>query len=468
VSNCPIPRSRAASIRFASTRALSSLVAPALALVLTAMPQAAFAQTSDQAPQPTPNTVADTQQQLEVPYGLTGDWGGVRSDLHDDGIDISFDILSEVATNLSGGARRDATQTSGFTLGTTIDTQKLFGLKGGTFQATFTKRQGPALIYRAGLNTLMPAQEIYARGQTYRITDFWYKQKLGEVADIKLGRMTMGEDFAVLPCDFQNLSFCGNPVGNLVGNYWYNGPISQWAGVLRVHPGAFSFMVGVYEYNPRNLQQDFTLSHHGPKGVTIPVEAGWKPRLGPRGLPGSYRVGFWYNTDHAPDLLEGEDGLPFALTGADPMRRHGRYGAYVELQQQLTGTFVETAANGPKTTHGLSIFVNFTQADRRTTRTDSQAALWLVYAGPLKARPSDDMGFGVARTNVNGRAARAEALATPGSEAPDSEYTAEIYYGIHFKPWLVVRPNFQYVVNPGGYHKANDIAVLGLKSAITF
>jgi porin len=430
-------------------------------------PVAASAQVSQTAPQPTPAKTGDTQQQLEQPEGLTGDWGGLRTRLRDRGIDISLGIISEVAANVSGGARHDVTQVSGFALGAALDTGKLFGLQGGTFQAILTKRQGPALINRARLNTLMPTQEIYARGQTYRLSDFWYRQRLGAGADLKIGRMTMGEDFATLPCDFMNLTFCGNPVGNLVGNYWYNGPISQWAGRLRMRPGAFSLMVGIYEYNPNNLKQSVALSHGGAKGVTVPIEAGWMPRLGPRRLPGSYRVGAWYNSGDGDDLLTGADGRPFAATGLDPVRRRGRYGAYVLLQQQLTGSYVEDGANGARTTQGLSIFANYTQADRRTTRTDGQLAFWLVDAGPFAARPSDDLGIGIGRTNVNSRAAEAEGLLTPGSERPHAEYTAELYYGVHVLPGLMVRPNVQYIVDPGGYRGASDVVVLGLKTAIT-
>lgn len=437
----------------------------ALALV---MPGIAAAQVSQTAPQPSPAQTGDTQQQLEQDPGLTGDWGGARTRWRDRGIDITFGIISEVASNVSGGARKDITQVSGFALGAALDTDKLFGLPGGTFQAVFTKRQGPALINRAELNTLMPAQEIYARGQTYRVTDFWYQQRLGGGTDLKVGRMTMGEDFATLPCDFMNLTFCGNPVGNLVGNYWYNGPISQWGARIRVKQGAFSFLAGVYEFNPHNLEEDFAFSHGGAKGVTVPVEAGWMPRIGPHGLPGSLRIGGWYNTNRGDDLLTGVDGRPFAQTGLDPARRRGRYGGYILVQQQLTGTFVDDGANGLRTTKGLSVFANITQADRRTTRTDNQAAVFLVYAAPFAGRPKDDIGIGVGRTDVNVRAADSEELMTPGSDRPHDEYSSEVYYSVHLLPGLIVRPNVQYIVDPGGYRHVTDIVVLGLKTAVTF
>lgn len=428
----------------------------------------ALAQTSQQAPEVVSNQTADTQQQLEPAPRMTGDWGGLRTRLFDRGIDISFGALSEAGGNVSGGRSHEATQVSGFALGATLDMQKLAGLKGGTFQATFTKRQGPALLDRAGLNTLQPPQEIYARGQTYRLTDFWYTQQVGKVTDVKVGRMTMGEDFATLPCDFMNLTFCGNPVGNLVGTYWYNGPISQWAGRVRVKPGDFSFMAGVYEYNPNNLKEDIALNHGGAKGVTAPIEAGWMPHLGPNGLPGSYRIGFWYSTARGDDVLTGVDRRPFAITGLDPLDHKSRYGGYILLQQQLTGSYVDDGANGAKTTHGLSAFLNLTQTDRTTTRTDSQIAFWLVYAGPIASRPHDDMGIAVGRTHVNTRASLSEILAAPGSERPNAEYTSELYYSINLRPWLVLRPNVQYIVDPGGYASATDVVVFGLKSALTF
>jgi porin len=45
------------------------------------------------------------------------------------------------------------TETAQLAFGTTIDTEKLLGLKGGTFQATVTFRRGDNLVANAGLGT---------------------------------------------------------------------------------------------------------------------------------------------------------------------------------------------------------------------------------------------------------------------------------------------------------------------------
>ena len=50
-------------------------------------------------------------------------------------------------------------------------------------------------------------QEVYGRGQTWRLTDLWIKKKfVDQRLDVKLGRFGIGEDFAGFDCEFQNLA----------------------------------------------------------------------------------------------------------------------------------------------------------------------------------------------------------------------------------------------------------------------
>lgn len=75
-------------------------------------------------------------------------------------------------------------------------------------------------------------------------------------------------------------------------------------------------------------------------------------------------------------------------------------------------------------------------------------------------------GVGVARTNVNGRAATADRL-VPGTPVRHAEYAAEVYYSVHPADWLELRPNVQYIHHPGGIREAADVGVVGMKAAIT-
>ncbi|WP_340313622.1 carbohydrate porin [Rhizorhabdus argentea] len=405
------------------------------------------------------------RQSVATPGTLTGEWGGLRSRLRDDGVDLTGGYVSESAWNVSGGQRNEVRETGQFTFGATVATDKLLGVAGGTFQATITYRRGKDLGAAAGLGVLQQVQEVFGRGNTWRVTQFWYQQSFaGDLINLKFGRLTQGEDFAAFTCELQNLSFCGSPPGNLAGDYWYNWPISQWGARLRIKHDSLYAMVGAYEVNRHNLDKDFTVGHfHGASGVLIPFEAGYTPQIGSRGLPGAYRFGGWYNTANADDVALDINRGNRVVTGLAPLRRNGRYGFFAQFRQQFTGT-VEETPSGPRTSRGLVGFLNITQTDRKTTATDNQIAAGVFYTGLIRSRPKDEFALAIARTNVN---ARSLLGFTPGAPRPNAEYATELAYRIQAVSWLSVRPNVQYIVDPGGFELAKDVVVLGIKASLT-
>lgn len=413
---------------------------------------------------------------------MLGDWGGKRTGLQARGIDFNLDYVGEVATNLDGGYNDDQVgrYSDQFALGMHLDLEKVFGWKAAQLQVTVTERSGKNLSStriadpRAG--QLSSVQEIWGRGQTWRLTQLWYQQAYVDGAlDVKLGRFGPGEDFNSFPCDFQNLAFCGSQVGNWAGSIWYNWPVSQWAARVR-----FSFapdwlvQVGAYEQNPSVLdrRRGFTFSTEGRAGTLVPIELVWHPRLGTAALPGEYRLGYYYSTARAEDVFKDVDGLPQAVTG-NPFQSHGRkHGAWVEVQQQLT-------ARGGDATRGLKVFATYTAHDKATNVVDNYQQVGLVYAGPFDARPQDDLGIGVARIHVNAEVRRRQMLlnAVNGAEdyldplyqpLQDTEYNAEVYYGVHVAPWLTIRPNLQYVRHPGGVTEVDGAFVAGIKVQTSF
>ncbi|WP_189338304.1 carbohydrate porin [Sphingobium sp. SCG-1] len=411
-------------------------------------------------PSPSPAT-ADTQERPGE--GLLEDSGGVRSRLAASGLLITARYASESAYNIAGGDRKLLRETGQFDVSARFDLHRLAGIEGGRVQAAITYRRGRDLGADANLGVLQQVQEVYGRGQTWRLTQFWYEQSFakGHVA-IKVGRSNPGEDFAAFSCHFQNLSFCGSPPGNIVGDYWYNWPISQWSARVRVNlaNGAFA-QVGGYEVNPRNLRNRlFNWHFHGARGVLVPIELGWSGTSSRTGRVSAVRIGGWYSSADADDLLLDIDRQPRLLTGLDPLRRSSRYGVWVMGQHQLTGR----AENGKSVT-GLSVYVNLTQTDRRTAITDNQIAAGLFHKGLIPRLPGDVLGIGVARTNVNGRAVRGRMLPI-GPGGLDAEYAAEVYYSLHPTKWLELRPNLQFVNQPGGQRNAPNVGIIGLKGAI--
>jgi porin len=405
-------------------------------------------------------TIGDTRYQ--APPGLFGDWRKTRTWLGQRGVEVSARYASESAWNVTGGKKEKVTETGQFDVGAKFDLDTLVGIDGGTVQATVTWRRGRNLSDDAGLNTLQQVQEVYGRGQTVRVTELWYQQKLGDKVEVKLGRTNPGADFAVFSCHFMNLTFCGAQPGNLVGDYWTNWPIAQWAGILHADVGHGTYLqIGGYVENPNDLKNSFFIARfRGANGVLIPVEAGWTRGLD-GGHVGSYKIGGWYSTTKGDDVLLDINRRPMVITGLAPLQHSGRYGVFGSMQQQITGT-----SKDGKALTGLGVFANVTQADRATSVTDNQVALGVFYKGLLPGVSGDVLGLAVGRTNVNGRAAQADTL-VPGTPVRDAEYAAELYYSITPVPWLELQPNVQLIHHPGGVKTLSDVGVLGLKAAIT-
>jgi porin len=201
--------------------------------------------------------------------------------------------------------------------------------------------------------------------------------------------------------------------------------------------------------------------------VTVHVEEGWLPKFGPGQLQGKYQAGLWSNTAGGDDVILGSNGLPYALTGLPPLHRSEQYGYYIQGLQQLTGTGT-VAPGGWRGLEGLTVFFNFIQADRATAVQDNQVSIGVFYAAPFASRPNDHVGIGFARTDYNPRAAEAIGLAQPGAALPRAEYGNEIYYSGPVLPWLTVRPDLQYIRDPGGYRKQAAVVVVGARVVAIF
>ena len=410
----------------------------------------------------------------ESPW-MSGDWGGARTELLDKGYDFSLEYVGEVGSNLDGGYNDDTTArySDQFALGVKMDLEKILGWQDAEFKLAITERSGRNISNdrigdpRAG--TLSSSQEVWGRGQTWRLTQMWYKQGyFDNKLNVKIGRFGPGEDFNSFPCDFQNLAFCGSQVGNWVGNIWYNWPVSQWALRIKynITPEVYA-QVGVFEQNPSYLEtgNGFKLSGSGTKGMILPVELVWTPKL--NDLPGEYRLGYYYSTAKADDVYKDSNGQAAAVSGASYKSHSSKHGAWIVAQQQLTSRDGSDA-------RGLSIFANATVHDKDTNFVDNYQQIGLTYLGPFDARPKDDIGVGIARIHVNDDVRKNRRLVNDLNNIEDydnpsylpiqdTEYNAEIYYGFHVTNWLTVRPNLQYIKHPGGVNQVDDALVAGLK-----
>lgn len=411
---------------------------------------------------------------------MTGDWGGERTKLIEQGIDIKADYVGEMGANLHGGYDDDKTgrYSDQFGLGVALDLQKLWGWDNTQAKIQLTNRNGYNISNdrvgdpRAG--TLSSSQEVYGRGHMVRLTQLWIQhQFFDNKLDVKAGYFGEGEDFNTFPCDFQNLAFCGSQVGNWATNIWYNWPVSQAAIRVKYNINDELYaQIGAYNQNPSQLEHGngFKLSGSGTKGTVLPVELVWSPKV--NSLPGEYRIGYYKSTADADDVREDVNGFDAATTGDAYKSHNSKSGYWFVAQQQLT------SHNGDAT-RGLNIAANATFHDKDTNFIDNYQSVMFVYKGPFDARPKDDIGIGAARIHVNKDVKRNAELLNASNGVSDydnaafspireTEYNYELNYGFHVTNWLTVRPNLQYITHPGGVDEVDNALVAGLKIQSTF
>ncbi|MFF7708501.1 carbohydrate porin [Pseudomonas sp. NPDC007930] len=418
-------------------------------------------------------TAFDTQS----PWML-GDWGGLRTQLHDQGVDFQLNYLSEGAANLRGGysGHHTARYADQWSLGATFDLHKLLGWQDAQAQVQFSDRNGRSLDDDA-LNDpraggFASTQQIHGRGSVTRITELWLsKGWFNDRLNVKAGRFTVSDEFAVQDCLFQNLAFCGSQPGNYVSDI-YNSPTSSWA--LRIKyrlADQLAAQVASYNVNPSGLDNDnaLKLRTHGTTGMLLPAELIWAPQV--NRLPGEYRLGYYYNTANHADVYHDANGNAAALTGDNYRSQDSRHGGWMTAKQQLT-------APGGDASRGLVLYASATFHDRATNPVDSYQHASLVYKGPFAARPHDTLGVGLARIHASSQYLRNAQLENDASGLGYSDagyvpeqhtaYMAELNYGIQATGWLNLMPNLQYVRNPGGVRQVDNAVVLGLQAAASF
>lgn len=411
-----------------------------------------------------PFMVAMTSAQAESafdPQGqyLFGDWDGKRTELAQQGIKFEANILTDTAYLAEGGRNEgaDPLTSAQLWLGTQLDMEKLAGWDGVTVRAVATARQGQSTSVRdlqGNAPHMANVQGTFGRGnQDSRLSELSIEKTFKDQGlSIKAGRLGLGMDFNVMACDFASTAFCAAQMGKWQGNIWMNTPVSQWGARVKqqLNPEV-AVQVGVYEFNPDNGNgkaegQGWSLDTDHADGVTIPAEVVWTPKSFVNGLPGSYRVGGMYNT--ADDIANQKD----IATGEGKNRT---FAGWLAVEQQLTST-----GSGRQ---GLHSFANFTWHDRDTNKVDNSQQIGVKYIGLADSQPNDILGLAVNRVHVNDRFADSR----PAFDA-SAEYNIELNYSYNATKWLMLRPNLQYVVNPGSSNQVDNALVLGLTTRVIF
>ena len=377
----------------------------------------------------------------------------------DAGVKFRGDYVSETFANVRGGRARGSTHAQQLRLGADLDMDRIAGWSGGTLHVTINDRRG-AGVSADYIGNRLPVQEVYG-GPYTRLSEASYEQNLlDDRLNLRVGFFAMGNDLGgmAIGCQLVNAAFCAHPLSLSGNSGWYNYPNARWGASVRykLRPELL-VRTGIYQDNPQlgDKENAFKPFAAGTVGMMLPLELEYAPGSAPHStaLPGHYKLGAFYDTANVK--RQGETGTV-----------GGRYGMYLLADQMLW-------RSGPAG-RGLSVFGQFTANPRASAQITRWYAAGLVKTGTFAGRDADTIALGVVHAQVNPRLRENAAASDPeaGGHAsrPAGETVVELSYGLQARPWLGVRADVQYVVEPGafGYRSTPNALALGTQLKVTF
>lgn len=387
---------------------------------------------------------------------MTGDWGGVRTDLADLGLRFELSYQQQFQQNFRGGLdTHNAHEFSGsYDLVGKLDfgKMKLIENAGFYFKAKGNYSDGVNPEFVGASSAANPNSDVGGDQPVY-VKKWWYWQKfLDDKIELRLGIIETNKDiYDVSPYanhedkDFLNrLSIRNATIPHRTG----------MGAFLQVTPTDWMYaQAGAFDAQSRERRTGFDTAFHDEDWYVGLWEFGltpkWKTAKGP--MPGCYRAGFWYDPRSKTVFEDTLDGA------RKPSHRGGDVGLYLGFDQMV---FKEN--DDPKDAQGLGLYARYGHAHRDVNRISDYWSAGLSYKGLLPTRDTDTAAFGVAQ------AIYSELYRNEVNDRADRETVYEWIYICNVTPWCIITPNLQVITNPGGDKDDRDSIVGGVRIRIIF
>lgn len=346
------------------------------------------------------------EEEAPASYGLTGGWGGVRQAFESRGISLQGLYTGEVVDTFAGGAlhKSGTIYHDNLDLTLSIDTGKAGLWKGGTLWLYGLQNHGgdPSA---AKIGDLQVVSNIAVPHDQCRLFEAWYNQDFADgTVSLLAGLHNLNSEFYVSDYGslFLNSSFGIGP--ELSANV----PVSIFpkAGLgvrLRLRPAeGYYLQAAAYDGDPA------TLALHAAEGYFDIAETGYS-RDG-----SDYKLGCWR---HSADKTRSGSTTTY----------DSDYGVYGVVDQELF-----KLNTSPTSSLGLFVQLGWVPSDRNDVT--GYLGTGLHMHGPFPGRAEDDVGVAMARADTH----------------QDAETVLELTYRFVASSWLSLRPDFQWIFNPGG------------------
>jgi porin len=405
--------------------------------------------------------------------------GGTRSALARHGIGIGATYIGEVLGNPSGGVKQSAHYDGLLGVYIDADMEKMIGWKGLCFHANMFQIHGTS-ITGENLLSIISASNIEALPST-RLDEFWFEQKLlNDKVSVRFGALAVDTEFLIAES-------AGAFIANTFGwttissdNLPYGGPIYPFAspGVrAAIEPNErFKLMIDVNDDNPAGScpegldpgqcnENGLEFRLDDPPLLLVEADYSYNKR---GGLPGTIKLGGWYDFGKFDDQRLDVNGGLQGVTGLDPLEHDGTYALYGVIDQ-----FVYQLP-GEGDARGISVFARVIGSPSDRNEIDAYFDTGVVFTGMIRRRPNDVFGVGLAYTGISDDASAFD-KDSGLSVIRSHEVFLEISYTAEIVPGWTLQPDFQYIWNPGGNvpddtgtRAIKDATVLGVRTTISF
>lgn len=358
-------------------------------------------------------------------------WSGLKGRLSDKGLDFGISHTSELMYNAYGGLDIGGDHRADLSLTLELDTQKAGWWDDGQFFAHVQAQFGNG-ISENKVGDFQVLSNIDA-DDYFQVSQVWYTHTF-ENAWLKAGKQDSNEDFAFVEygLEFINSSPGFSPTIPLV-TY----PDQDWGLALGLQlTQRFETRVGLYQGDPdggRSLGSTFR-SLKGPMAL---VQQGMTYEVG--GRPGEIRLGAWWNGANN-DRLDG--------TGVES----DTAGLYVTWDQLVYQEDPDEA----NSERGVGVFAQLGLSDEDVIEAESYLGIGMQAIGLWEGREDDIVGLGLFHVRLS------RDLQTPHRR----ETAIELFYKLQVTPLWSLKPDIQFIVNPGG--NSDDAFVIGLRSELSF
>ena len=431
---------------------------------------------------------------------LLGDMGGLRTALGKYGLTLTLLDLNEGFGNPTGGIKQGANYNGLTVMSLALDTQKGFGWEGGTANISAFQIRGRDLS-TTNLLDLQTYSGVAALPST-RLWEAWYQQTfLNGKMDVKVGQQSIDTEFIVS----QGSSLFVNTVMGwpmLPSADLYAGgpayPLSSLGVRLRSNPvGPLTLLAGVFQDNPPGgpFNDDSQLRgssawggnflHVASTGALFVTEAQYavnQPAAGDMdagknaaGLPGTYKIGAWFDTAPFPNPRFDTTGLSLAnpMSTGVPQKENTNFSIYAVADQMIWRPSADS-------TQSLNLFARVMGVPDDRNLIGFSVNGGVTLKAPFQGRDGDTagLGFGVAQVSSFDSALAQDNVLYTGvpTPIPSVETFIEATYQCQVTAWWQLQPDFQYVFRPGGgipdpdnpTVRIKDESIFGLRSTVTF